>query len=332
MTRRACVTTLAWCAGLLGAVPVADAQPIGPKPTLEVSFVRSEVRAGEPVQRRVVLRNSTGGPIATVDEIPYYWNESIRPKGGAWTSRSTHFDPAVGSAPPPLAVLPPGEVRVLRDGGSSFVAEWQPGQPGDYEVSVEVGFFEWVWDAPRPATLFTGQVTSEPVPLRILAPEGIDKEAYDAFARRPLADRGSYDVLLERFPTSIYAGYALLSSGRLATWPEYALQERDGVRDRARQGEFNESDRAYDEKLRASAARSIALIPAFLAAHPDFVLEARLRLRLAGALAYFERYEEAKTQCEVVLRKPAGGREAKSAEAFLALAREKGYLPREAGR
>jgi hypothetical protein len=56
--------------------------------------------------------------------------------------------------------------------------------------------------------------------FEIKQPEGIDKEAYDYFGGCPLCNK---DELLQKYPTSTYAGWALLGGKAEIPLPETAL-------------------------------------------------------------------------------------------------------------
>jgi len=62
--------------------------------------------------------------------------------------------------------------------------------------------------------VWTGSLSSNEVSFEVLQPEGIDKEAYDAFGPTVVADPRHRGELLQRFPTSTYAAYVV--------WEKYA--------------------------------------------------------------------------------------------------------------
>lgn len=73
--------------------------------------------------------------------------------------------------------------------------------------------------------LWWSQCVSEPTAIDVLAPEGIDKEAYEAFGRNPLGDSERFGELLRRFPTSTYAAYAIWKRWGKFSSPEWNTSE-----------------------------------------------------------------------------------------------------------
>ncbi len=106
---------------------------------------------------------------------------------------------------------------VLKPGQSKTTSEASPGglvlhKPGQYEVWAELqstgvaAFPTIAPNLPRYEYFWKGHAVSNTLSIDILAPTGIDAEAYKAFNGEPMKH---LDGLLQRFPTSTYAGYAL---------------------------------------------------------------------------------------------------------------------------
>ncbi len=57
--------------------------------------------------------------------------------------------------------------------------------------------------------LWWGHAVSGPVKVEVYAPEGVDKQAHEAFGLDPLGSTLLYRELLRRFPTSTYAAYVV---------------------------------------------------------------------------------------------------------------------------
>ncbi len=90
--------------------------------------------------------------------------------------------------------------------------------PGRYQARVVM---RSSWGDPRPRAEepqpWLGAAVSRTFTFHVIEPEGVDREAYDAFGGDPLPilDReGIKEQLLRRFPTSTYAAYAI--------WKKYA--------------------------------------------------------------------------------------------------------------
>ena len=169
----------------------------------------------------------------------------------------------------------------------------------------------------------SGRAVSSPVEIRLTEPVDEDLEAFEVL-RDPVAHRRE---LLERFPTSTYAGYALVH-GR--PWPLDPVAELE-LR-RSRDSTANEepavrrqSERIEREQWQLSEERA-RLIANYLEARPDFVYADFMRLELATRLAYVERYDEARVLCEQLVTRRSV--EAEKARALLNHLRVEGWLPR----
>ena len=68
-------------------------------------------------------------------------------------------------------------------------------------------------------SLWTGSSSSPQITVEVTEPEGIDKEAYEAFGRNPLGDSERFGELLGRFPTSTYAAYVMWKKTHPGTRP-----------------------------------------------------------------------------------------------------------------
>jgi hypothetical protein len=155
--------------------------------------------------------------------------------------------------------------------------------PGDYVVTFWVVSGQPWNDAPEtlgpaPGRPWSGRADAPPFALRVVGPSGIDREAFDALEGRPLdhAER-----LLSEFPTSTYAGYALLHGG---PWPLDRAAELSAA---SRYSAIADSDPAARpqierilEERRAMIRDRIERLDAYLRARPDFVFADFMRREL----------------------------------------------------
>lgn len=101
--------------------------------------------------------------------------------------------------------------------------------PGTYSVRVVAEQHSPLQDSKdRSYTVWDGVVMSDEVKIEVTRPEGIDKEAYEAFGHNPLGDSERWGELLRRFPTSTYAAYLVWTRwGRVTAGVWKSAGDRD---------------------------------------------------------------------------------------------------------
>jgi len=142
---------------------------------------------------------------------------------------------------------------------------------------------------------------SKQISLRIEPPSGLDKNAYEGTNQCPLCEPA---ILLQRFPTSTYAGYVLVKQG-----PGGSLRRASEITpeelDRLWYIPVTEPEAQKEERRKASRegyAMFVQKARAFLGAHPDFSQKALLSKEIANALFYQGRYDEAWLEVEALAR------------------------------
>jgi hypothetical protein len=173
-------------------------------------------------------------------------------------------------------------------------------QPGEYVIRMVASSAGR--QSPAHGDVWSGRIEAT-ARIRMVEPIGEDREAFEAFLGSPLRDPAE---LRRRFPTSVYAGHAILG-GR--PWPLNPISElavREGL-----------LGSAADHEQFAMSEERAWLLQRFLAARPDFVHADFMRLELATRLAYLGRYGEARAQCRRLVTHAAGSTEAAAAEALL---------------
>ena len=144
----------------------------------------------------------------------------------------------------------------------------------------------------KPFEAWTGQAKSEEANIQIVAPSGIDKEAYTFFRGSPISKPAE---LLSKYPTSTYAGYALVKRGDGSTlWYTAAMTlEQREVHWAVPQGASRQAQDAHRARVRQSYEEFVAMAERFLAAHPDFSQADLLHKELANSLFLLDRRDAA---------------------------------------
>ena len=164
---------------------------------------------------------------------------------------------------------------------------------------------------------WSGEVKSDDAHISLVAPTGTDLETYRALKACPMCDPAR---LLKDFPSSTYAGYALLSlptNSTPITRGLGALRDPDeALRNWADQGGGEEQVRQTAQQAKAimeNYAKSAAL---FLSAHPDFVKAPLIRRAYAICLGLTGCMPEALDQVRILAQ--GQGKEADEAKTYLA--------------
>jgi hypothetical protein len=161
---------------------------------------------------------------------------------------------------------------------------------------------------------WSGTVDSGTVQFEILAPVGVDREALDKIIRPAVEDPrrlpGPHlwaDKVLEKYPSSTYAGYALAQSGPGGSlswsekWSKLTAQQRDDAW-YVPQVASKEAQDARRKQVREGYEEFAKKACAFLAIHPDFARADILRKELANALFMLDRRDEALEQLELLAK------------------------------
>ena len=121
---------------------------------------------------------------------------------------------------------------------------------------------------------------------------------------------------MQRFPTSIFAGYVLVHErpGSLDPLAELAMQDGDAATAKANPDAKPQMERMEAER-RAMSLERIRVLTNYLEARPDFVYADSMRLELATRLAYVGRFDLARELCDRL--QTAGGPEAEQAKRLL---------------
>ncbi len=170
--------------------------------------------------------------------------------------------------------------------------------PGDYKVVISLsskgpyknskGVEVQAWE---------GNIISDYVVITLKEPIGIDKEVFNYFKGEPLSNPS---VLLQRYPTSTYAGYELCKGGpslKRAAEIDDAKRDMDWCVPKGASPEDQEKRR---EIMRQGYEEYATRVRNFLKVHPDFVKADVLRKNLAVFLLYLDKRSEAIEQLEVL--------------------------------
>ncbi len=201
---------------------------------------------------------------------------------------------------------------------------------GVHGVQVRIQYYRWPYPVKPPAGAWAGILECTPAQIEVVEPTGVDKEVFDARGPYPLSGGGKITIV-EKYPTSIYAGYVLLGSFSFEVTPSSALlRGEDNRRGPASESAVGIAQRAHEIERDDRLARVLLSgLEAFLGAHPDFPLRSRLEAKRAGLLAYFERYDEARALAKKALAEEENPMWHEEGRRFLDLLVEKGYLKPE---
>jgi len=167
---------------------------------------------------------------------------------------------------------------------------------GTYRVRVVAGETRasYVNASGEKLDLWTGSSRSEEVMVEVFAPEGIDREAYEAFGPGIVFDTRRHGELLRRFPTSTYAAYVVWKK----TWPGTRPVEIESVLYSMERGpvSFGQTylpcvdsqspacrDMGYPPGGNEAARRQAAWIDLVLEHHPNLWFADELRFKKAYA-------------------------------------------------
>jgi len=319
-----------WFAGLLLLSSPAVAQQA--RITLKLATQQQQLLPGEPLWVAITLTNQgpgsakligTCGDVMGPADYGSTCKRAIRVQGPDGQVKTGGWSPSCI----PVTPLPAGQSIVCAtDLGGEEIKIFQ--SPGTYEIWAEYqgpGPQEGphMADEAAPVTNFwKGFAKSNIVTVTVVAPTGVDREAYDTYLKpyateaKPLLNaytgretvvangqqitRGVnlLDAILQRFPTSTYAGYALIHTGpggSLSTfekWWTMTARQRDDAW-YVPQAASPARQEARRQLVRSNYQGFVQRAQAFLAIHPDFARADLLRKELANTLFMLDQRDEA---------------------------------------
>ncbi|GEM_PF-6855703 len=324
---RLTMTLLSTLALLIPAACAAGGSSPAPLACSTVAL-KTQVLPGEWFIMRFVVRND-GGSVVKVVGTDQWGTHKFRSRavGEGWRDWGDWPPEGVPSGDPPFSELKPGEVV---EKVHLLQPNWLHYPPGKYEAQLIIDYSRWPDFTKPPAGAWAGILECTPAQIEVVEPTGVDKEVFDARGPYPLSGGGKITIV-EKYPTSIYAGYVLLGSFSFEVTPSSALlRGEDNRRGPASESAVGIAQRAHEIERDDRLARVLLSgLEAFLGAHPDFPLRSRLEAKRAGLLAYFERYDEARALAKKALAEEENPRWHKEGRRFLDLLVEKGYLKPE---
>lgn len=325
---RLTMTLLSTLALLIPAACAAGGSSPAPLACSTVAL-KTQVLPGEWFIMRFVVRND-GGSVVKVVGTDQWGTHKFRSRavGEGWRDWGDWPPEGVPSGDPPFSELKPGEVV---EKVNLLQPNWLHYPPGKYEAQLIIDYSRWPDFTKPPAGAWAGILECTPAQIEVVEPTGVDAEAFKARGPFPLS-AGGWEIL-RSFPTSIYAGYVLLGTfgGGIDGSPDSILWNRDNVRENMRSGPVyvRRDLEAQAAKYDREAALLLSAVQAFLGTHPDFPLRSRLRLKQAGLLAYFDRYEEARALAKLGLAEEEDRIWKRDGQKLLDLMVELGYLKPE---
>lgn len=284
---------------------------------------------GCPIEITVEIRNVSGHAVTTGRNILRSGGYGLPDEGGGYFSLVAKVQDATGSsvAPCPRQFIE-DDVVVGPETPSVLPANWQLrfraplciDHVGSYKVMLvarEQGPFIDRF-AKKEFEIWSGEVDSQEVAISVVEPTGIDLEAYEYFKGQPMSDTTRWGELLRKFPTSIYAGYALMHRGpSQALWSFTSLNDPDGeLRKYSDMGGGEDNLRRRIAKAQAEMQAYAEAAGLFLKAHPDFLHAPFIRRMYAMCLGLTGHMPDALAEIQTL--STGTGKEAAEAKAFLA--------------
>ena len=167
------------------------------------------VLQGTPGYVTAEVKNTSGGPITVA------WGAGCDPKGSFLVRRADGrqrrecVDPeqVLRSNRYTLKSLPNDWVQSRTENAFMLCHD----DPGEYIVQYVLSFCRPGVSGEPENKAWVGTIKSNEIHIHVLAPTGVDLEAFKAFKGQPFAKK---EDLLEKYPTSTYAGWVLKD------WPE----------------------------------------------------------------------------------------------------------------
>jgi hypothetical protein len=290
---------------------------------IKLASDKGEYLLGEPAALQCIIENQGDAPLVvaydfTFPDAPCVLRVSGPVRKDCVESQGK-YEIGAYVAPPPIA---PHQSTSF---GPIMVSAYGAVDVGEYEF--------WVlYDSARlgapglRALLPSVQAESNHLRIRLVPPTGTDLAAFKECATPCNQVTFARDMLLKDFPTSTYAGYALLPAGQCIPDPRVFLVnflEHDKTAERWPQttGQMT----AEKKKDLEDTEKRVAQLANYLKARPDFARADALKVELAGRLAMLGRFDEAHALCDEITLKAAGGQESKKASMLMDFLTEKGY-------
>lgn len=292
--------------------------------TASLLIEKTEYVLGEPVTLLGSLRNDTSESLLVWCDLSFTDTPCVLhvvgpTRNGCAESKGRYEIGGLHSPPP----LEPGHEITLRPliGSDLGIVD-----PGEYEVWLE--YDAKTLGAKALKELLTPiRSESNHVRLRLNQPSGLDATIFHSYHNACNQITLAPDSILSKYPTSTYAGYALLSQGQCIPDPRVFLTDVLSM-DKHAQIEPQSANQMAGDKRRSldGDQERVAQLEAYLKARPDFAQADCLKVELAGRLAALQRYSESKALCnEVVSNRPESG-ESKKAKMLVDFLTQRGYL------
>jgi hypothetical protein len=171
------------------------------------------------------------------------------------------------------------------------------------------------------------RVESNHVSFDIGPPRGLDARIFSQYGRACNQLALSPKEMLEKYPTSIYAGYAFLCDGQCIPDPRVFMTDLLGFDSHALKSPESSTQMAADKKRSLDADNTrVDQLTSYLKSHPDFARADCLKLELAGRMAALQRFQESEAICNELTSASAPSESAKKAQLLLAFLVEKGCI------
>ena len=141
-----------------------------------------------------------------------------------------------------------------------------------------------------------GRIESEICQFEVKAPTGIDLEAYNYFKGEPLSKP---QELLQKFPTSTYAGYELAKDG-CEDLENYVNLTSDEIIDDVLGVRWRPDRDTYKEEVKAKYSEKLKMLRNFILAHPDFAEADMIHSAIARSLLILGRQNEAIEEMKIL--------------------------------
>lgn len=159
------------------------------------------------------------------------------------------------------------------------------------------------------------KISQGSVQFTIIKPDATDKEAYDYFRGKPMSKPSD---LLQKYPTSTYAGYAIINYPielQSQSFRSALSEPEEYMRKWYDRGGGEESVQKRIKEAKEQMNKYIEYAEGFLKAHPDFHLNGLIRRKYIMCLGFTGRKEEALKQMEILSK--GEGKEAQEAKKFI---------------
>lgn len=314
MTSKQAALCISFCMVLMALHAGAQQTPAEPAPAKPVpAQAGSESNAcpPSPIESRQLPCQENRITIEWPMEIENSGQWMIRTEGGPWKNPWARFSAY------DRQVVGGGCAKGLVD-PADFFDIWKPGSYTFQLVGAD------------------GAIKIGPIHLEIMEPQGVDREVYEKLIipRIPSLLRGQdllswvngnmnlkdnppiWSTILEKYPTSTYAGYLLAQNGvGFSNEPITWLDDPNENMLRYHTTPDGRVGQAYIDRAIADMAAFAKSAGPFLNAHPDFVKAPLLRRKYAMCLGLTGHIPEAMAQLHILAQ--GTGKEADEAKAFL---------------